>query len=628
MKAAIVENKYSNVVASKENLKWEKLCGSLSKVEIGEKDGFGWLPADIPVGPRKSSLVKTVSAIVLDVEAVKGGIAPPAVDIMIERLNSLGYGGHLHTTYSHTIEAPRYRIIVLPDRPLQPSELKKAIPELANELGISNCYDTACTDASRLFYLPRCPIDRKHLFEARTIEGTAVDVDQLIAKNPLSNFKCPLAATILPFPQSTAPRTVQNIADVRNALNHISADCDYPLWRDVIWSILSTEWDNAIDIARDWSLTAPEKFDERSFLTVTKSFDPSKGITLRTLNYHAKAGGWSEGNQRFTFTTATDFASLPNLQWRIKGLLPESGLASIFGPSGSGKSFLVLDMLAAIATATDWFGLKVKSCPVVYVALEGTVGVSKRINAWQTHHKVVLPDHFVIVKDRLSLFNQDASAFADAIFDEGLEGGAIVIDTLNQSAPEADENTSSDMGRIIQNAMLLQEKTKGLVILIHHTGKEASRGLRGHSSLKAALDVTIEIKKNEAGREWKIDKSKDGEDGVSHPFRLESVGLGCDTDGDPVTSCVVMCDLFRKKRLKEPTGKNQLAVLNTLRANSTKSGTIACDEAEALANRVLDCGEPRRNKERAKSAIEGLITNGHLTNNGDTYEVSETHAPV
>ena len=285
-------------------------------------------------------------------------------------------------------------------------------------------------------------------------------------------------------------------------------------------------------------------------------------------------------------------------------------------------------MLAAIATATDWFGLKVKSCPVVYVALEGTVGVSKRINAWQTHHKVVLPDHFVIVKDRLSLFNQDASAFADAIFDEGLEGGAIVIDTLNQSAPEADENTSSDMGRIIQNAMLLQEKTKGLVILIHHTGKEASRGLRGHSSLKAALDVTIEIKKNEAGREWKIDKSKDGEEGVSHPFRLESVGLGCDTDGDPVTSCVVMCDLFRKKRLKEPTGKNQLAVLNTLRANSTKSGTIACDEAEALANRVLDCGEPRRNKERAKSAIEGLITNGHLTNNGDTYEVSETHAPV
>ena len=233
MKAAIVENKYSNVVASKENLKWEKLCGSLGKVEIGEKDGFGWLPADIPVGPRKSSLVKTVSAIVLDVEAVKGGIAPPAVDIMIERLNSLGYGGHLHTTYSHTIEAPRYRIIVLPDRPLQPSELKKAIPELANELGISNCYDTACTDASRLFYLPRCPIDRKHLFEARTIEGTAVDVDQLIG---IENSK-PLTQIC-----NKALETPRQVACVEAMLSFIDADCDYFTWRGVVWALLSTGW--------------------------------------------------------------------------------------------------------------------------------------------------------------------------------------------------------------------------------------------------------------------------------------------------------------------------------------------------------------------------------------------------
>jgi hypothetical protein len=299
MKAAIVENKYSNVVFSKENLKWEKLCGSLGKVEIGEKDGFGWLPADIPVGPRKSSLVKTVSAIVLDVEAVKGGVAPPAVDIMIERLNSLGYGGHLHTTYSHTIEAPRYRIIVLPDRPLQPSELKKAIPELANELGISNCYDTACTDASRLFYLPRCPIDRKHLFEARTIEGAAVDVDQLIGIGTGTGTGTGIGiGNSKPQTQicNQDLETPRRVACVKEMLSFIDADCDYFTWRGVVWALLSTGWSCATEIALEWSKTAPGRFNEADFWSLAGSYnhDIQTGYSIGTIYHHARLGGWNE----------------------------------------------------------------------------------------------------------------------------------------------------------------------------------------------------------------------------------------------------------------------------------------------------------------------------------------------
>jgi RecA-family ATPase len=89
----------------------------------------------------------------------------------------------------------------------------------------------------------------------------------------------------------------------------------------------------------------------------------------------------------------------------------------------------------------------------------------------------------------LSLFNSEAKIFAAAVKEAGLDVGVIVIDTLAQSAPDSDENSSADMGTIISNAQLLQRETNGLVVLIHHTGKDASRGARGHSSLYAALEL-------------------------------------------------------------------------------------------------------------------------------------------
>ena len=81
--------------------------------------------------------------------------------------------------------------------------------------------------------------------------------------------------------------------------------------------------------------------------------------------------------------------------------------------------------------------------------------------------------------------------------------------------------------------------TGGLVVLIHHTGKDATKGLRGHSSLFAALDAAVEVSRDGERREWKVAKSKDGQDGDEHPFRLEVVELGEDGDGEPVTSCVI-----------------------------------------------------------------------------------------
>ncbi len=90
------------------------------------------------------------------------------------------------------------------------------------------------------------------------------------------------------------PETPKNIAEVKSKLTHISADCDYFTYRDVVWSVLSTGWSCAEDLAREWCESSPDKFNETSFNSVVNGYSPDvpNPITLGTLTYHAKIGGW------------------------------------------------------------------------------------------------------------------------------------------------------------------------------------------------------------------------------------------------------------------------------------------------------------------------------------------------
>ncbi len=59
-------------------------------------------------------------------------------------------------------------------------------------------------------------------------------------------------------------------------------------------------------------------------------------------------------------------------------------------------------------------------------------------------------------------------------------GAVVFIDTRNRAAPTADENSSKDMGGILEAAKRLQTLTGGLVVLIHPTGKDTTKGQRAH----------------------------------------------------------------------------------------------------------------------------------------------------
>lgn len=256
----------------------------------------------------------------------------------------------------------------------------------------------------------------------------------------------------------------------------------------------------------------------------------------------------AKSDHKYQLLNEDDLLTMPPLQWLVKDLIPERGIGSIFGPSGSGKSFLVLDLLAHIGNGAPWFGHKVKQALVLYIPLKGQAGIPKRIQAWQQHqslcHSSMQRTQIQFIFNGLNMLNKDdLNAFVISLKASNWKGGVICIDTLAQSAPGVDENSGKEMGQLLAVIQVLQNEFECVVIVIHHTGKDIGRGMRCWSGIFAAMDFAFECqfsnKKNDNIRMLSLQKVKDGQNGREFPFSLDSVFLFNDEDGDPVFSNVV-----------------------------------------------------------------------------------------
>ena len=73
-------------------------------------------------------------------------------------------------------------------------------------------------------------------------------------------------------------------------LGHISSDCDYHLWIEILFAIRSSGLSNSENIARSWSEASP-KFNHASFKAAWDSYRDGH-YTVGTLIHHAKQNGW------------------------------------------------------------------------------------------------------------------------------------------------------------------------------------------------------------------------------------------------------------------------------------------------------------------------------------------------
>lgn len=374
------------------------------------------------------------------------------------------------------------------------------------------------------------------------------------------------------------PRLQLSVKKMEELLSHLDPDMGRQEWINVGMALHhECEGDDTgFDIWNDWSANGGKYLSEEDLRVQWDSFTRRAGpgrrqVTMRTVIWMAKEAGYTyvkpvadaealvaaaedvlEGP--LPGSTPDDFtgkyhiqhieaaSDRPTTRWFIKGALPYGDLGIIFGASGSGKSFIAFDMAAALARGVPWRGRKTTKCNVLYIAAEGSGGIPGRIKAYCRQNDVKLRDMSMSVLYAAPNFmdSEDISEVCNAI---KAAGGfdLIIVDTFAQVTPGANENASEDMGRALANAQALCRATNAMIILIHHAGKDASRGSRGWSGLKAAADFQWEVLRHESGeREIHLEKVKDGEDGLRWGFKLERVTLHMDEDGDEVTSCVVL----------------------------------------------------------------------------------------
>jgi KaiC/GvpD/RAD55 family RecA-like ATPase len=236
----------------------------------------------------------------------------------------------------------------------------------------------------------------------------------------------------------------------------------------------------------------------------------------------------------------------PQLSWLVKGVLIEGGLSAVFGAPGSTKTFLVLDMALHIAHGRDFFGHRVAAGGVVYVSGEGGAGMRLRMKAWRQERNGSARVPFVMVPTSVNLFDDnegvealisDIRAHAETM---GQPCRLVVLDTLSRMIGSGDEDRAHDVNVIVQRADRIQRETGAHVLVVHHSGKDKDRGMRGSNALLGAVDAAIEVTRHDSGFcEAKIAKVKDG--GSAEPFRynLAQSVLGQDEDGEDITSCVV-----------------------------------------------------------------------------------------
>jgi hypothetical protein len=229
----------------------------------------------------------------------------------------------------------------------------------------------------------------------------------------------------------------------------------------------------------------------------------------------------------------------------VYGLLNEGEISAIVGESSTGKTFFALDMALSVALGWDWFGRPTRKMGVVYIAAEAGLGIQNRVMAFVKEYPESATAAFAAIVSPVNLRepNADINPVIETIRDDApeLSVGLIVVDTLSRAMAGGNENNSDDMGAFIGNMDRLRYATGAHVSIVHHFGKDSSRGPRGHSSFHAALDTEIVVDRDTATgiSIAKVTKQRELPTEGRIGFKLRTVVVGRDQNDQSVTSCVV-----------------------------------------------------------------------------------------
>jgi hypothetical protein len=296
------------------------------------------------------------------------------------------------------------------------------------------------------------------------------------------------------------------------------------------------------------------------------------------------------------------------VEWLIEGVIPVGSFTALYGPPGSFKSFIALDIAEAIATGRTWMGKPVKKQgPVLYLCGEGFGGVGARIKAIKLHHLTEDGAPIYIVRHQLNLrssaedFNALMMAVVTLVEETGIEFCLAIVDTLARAFGGGNENDTADMMAFVVSMGKIQEFLNCALTVLHHSGKDVAKGMRGSSSLLGAVDTELELLRFEGQMKGvlTISKQKDGVQNERFGFEMVEVEIKPLVYSLAVQASDEAVRLLSKNKAKNNAGKgkNQSIQLISLEKVVKAKGTPKfIDGLQRQAVKLIDWKAEFRSK--------------------------------
>lgn len=245
----------------------------------------------------------------------------------------------------------------------------------------------------------------------------------------------------------------------------------------------------------------------------------------------------------------------------VEGLMTIGSSVVVYGDSNSGKTFWALSVATAIATGSGCYGRKTDPGLVVYLASEAPASIRSRMQAIKKFYGCNL-ENLAMVPVPMNFYSgaQDAHDVIEMVRAiEQIKGKPvrlIIGDTLARMSAGANENSGEDMGPVMARFDQVATATGAAMMIIHHNGKDAAKGARGWSGIRAHIDTEIEVSEKDGVRSVTVTKQRElPSKGETIYFKLEVIEMGTTKFGGPATTCVAVPDqdAATTKPHKKPT---------------------------------------------------------------------------
>ena len=290
-------------------------------------------------------------------------------------------------------------------------------------------------------------------------------------------------------------------------------------------------------------------------------------------------------NSSFKLIGINDLLKEPEpLEWLVDDYILQGTQVQIVGKSGTGKTFLAIDLACSIVTGRQWNSRNVKQGPVAYINAEGHTGFQHRLKGWSIKHKSLKDTPFCLSNGQTDLIsNSDISILTKHLDKFAAENSGyiamIIIDTLRRNM-SGNEDDSRDLSLFMNNFEGLCRKYSATGFIIHHPGHNNTSRARGSSSQKAALDTSLLLKNSKTEISLVCDKLKDGgAKPAPVKYELETITIPwLDSKGNHITTCIPMYDksaISGNQVLKPMSSMTEMAVDSLNKAFNKPLGNYA-----------------------------------------------------